>query len=105
MIEALVRDARYGIRAFVKSPLLFLTIVITLALGIGANTAIFSLIYAIVLKPLPVHDPGKLVILGDPTIVHLRTDGAAPRLDMVSYPLDHHLSDGNQVFSADVVSG
>ena len=105
MIEKLFRDARYGIRAFGKAPLLFLTIVITLALGIGANTTIFSLINAIVLKPLPVHDPGKLVIVGDPAIVHLRTDGAAPRLDMFSYPLYRDLRDANEVFSGMLASG
>jgi predicted permease len=105
MIQTLLQDARYGIRAFVKSPLLSLTIIMTLALGIGANTAIFSLVNAIVLKPLPVHDPGKLVIVGDPSIVHLRTDGAPPRVDMFSYPLYRNLNDANQVFSGMLVTG
>lgn len=105
MTGTLVQDVRYGIRSFRKSPLLILTIVMTLALGIGVNTAIFSLVNAIVLKPLPVRDPGSLVIVGDPSIVHLRTDGAPPRVDMFSYPLYRDLRDANQVFSGMLVTG
>jgi predicted permease len=105
MLETLVQDARYGIRSFVKSPILVLTIVMTLALGIGANTAIFSLVNAIVLKPLPVRDPGRLVVVGDPSIVHLRTDAAPPRVDMFSYPLYHDMLAANQVFSGMLISG
>jgi predicted permease len=62
-IEHLVQDLRYGVRVLVKSPGLTATIVLSLALGIGANTAIFSLINAVLLKTLPIQDPQELALL------------------------------------------
>ncbi|HXX22492.1 MAG TPA: ABC transporter permease, partial [Terriglobia bacterium] len=63
LIENLVQDVRYGVRVLVKCPGLTATIVLSLALGIGANTAIFSLINAVLLKTLPVQDPQELALL------------------------------------------
>ena len=65
MIEELVQDTRHGLRMLWKSPRFTLVAVTTLALGIGANAAIFSLINAIILKKLPVADPAALIRLGD----------------------------------------
>ncbi len=62
-IEDLVSDLHYALRAFRKHPSLALVITTSLALGIGANTAIFSLINAVSLKMLPVHEPGRLMLL------------------------------------------
>jgi predicted permease len=62
-LERLWQDIRFGLRALVKNPGFTAAVVITLALGIGANTAIFSLANALLSKKLPVKDPSRLVIL------------------------------------------
>lgn len=62
-IEDLIADLRYALRTFRKRPSLALVITISLALGIGANTAIFSLINAVSLKMLPVREPERLMLM------------------------------------------
>ena len=60
-IDNLLQDLRYAVRSYVKAPSFALTILTTLALGIGASTAIFSMVNGILLRPLPLPDPDTLV--------------------------------------------
>ena len=92
------QDLRFGLRMLIKKPGFTTVAVLTLALGIGANTAIFSLINAVLLRMLPVPDPQQLVVLGDPTIPNARL-GGTPRPDVFSYPLYRELRDHNSVFT------
>ena len=62
-METLVSDVKYGWRQIVKNPFFSITVVVVLALGIGANTAIFSAINAVLIKPLPYKDSEQLVML------------------------------------------
>lgn len=85
LLQDLRQDVIWSIRVMRRTPLVSLVVILTLALGIGANTAIFDLVNAILLQRLPVRAPDELVVLGDPT----RTGGMSyttdPRGDMYSF--------------------
>jgi putative ABC transport system permease protein len=62
-VESLWQDLRHSMRALAKNPGFTVLAILTLALGIGANTAIFSVVYAVLIRPLPFKDPGRLVMV------------------------------------------
>ena len=66
LLETLIQDLRYGLRMLAANSGFTVVAVLTLALGIGANTAIFSLIDAVMLRALPVRDQSKLVVMSLP---------------------------------------
>lgn len=103
-METLFQDIRYGFRMLAKSPAFTAVAVLTLALGIGANTAIFTFVNALMLKSLPVKSPQELVIVGDPTRVNDRQNGT-PETNYFSYPLYRELRDNNKVFSGLLAAG
>jgi predicted permease len=87
-LETLVQDVRFGLRTFHRDRGFTAVVVLTLALGIGANTAIFSLINAVLLKMLPVKDPEQLV--------QLTTRNPLGANDSFSYPAFKELRDSRQ---------
>ena len=97
-LESIVRDLRYAIRSLTSRPAFTLTVIATLALGIGANTAIFTLVDALVLRPLPVSHPEQLVMVSDPTQVNNNNVGD-PVTDFVSFLLYQDVRTHNSVFT------
>jgi MacB-like protein len=99
-LESLLQDVRYGLRQLRRNPGFAVVAVLTLALGIGANTAIFTLINAVMLDSLPVTNPHELYRLGDNNncCVMIGTQNGGSFV-LYSYPLYENLRDHTPEFS------
>ncbi len=99
-MSTLIQDIRYGVRMLVKAPGFAAITILTLALGIGANAAIFSVVDSFLLRPLPVKDPGQITVLtrqqknevlsqylSYPEYQNLRQQGSRAFSDMLAYRL------------------
>jgi predicted permease len=102
MMGALIQDIKFAIRVLAKSPGFTAVVVLSLGLGIGANTAIFTLIDAVMFKTLPVRKPERLVLFhnqpNEGTRVSRGGMGTGGRWDYYSYPLYVYLRDHNEFF-------
>jgi putative ABC transport system permease protein len=90
-LETFIQDVRFALRMLRKNPAFTAIAILTLALGIGANTAIFSVVYAVLLQPLPFNDSSRLIVLNETT----------PKVGTVSvsYPNFQDWRSGSQSFS------
>jgi macrolide transport system ATP-binding/permease protein len=97
-MNALIQDIKYALRVVVKAPGFAAIAILTLALGIGANTAIFSVVNSFLLRPLPVKDPGQITVLAQqqkdavlsqyvsyPEYQDMREQSSAAFSDMLAY--------------------
>jgi predicted permease len=92
MLESVLQDARYGLRMLAANRSFTAMAVLSLALGIGANTAIFSLLYALLLRPLPVPNPGELL--------QVKITIAGKEYESFSYPVIRALGERKNIFAA-----
>src|SRR6201996_9335752 len=101
-MQNVLNDLRYTLRQLRKSPGFAVTAILTLALGIGANTAIFTLVKGILLRSLPVADPSQLYRIGDTDdcCVNGGFVGENGDFDIFSYDLYRHLRDAAPEFQS-----
>src|ERR1035438_10819012 len=95
----LLEDVRYALRGLRKSPLFTIVALASLAVGIGANTAVFSLMDQALLRSLPVKHPEELVLFSAPGPRRGTINSNYNDLVAFSYPMYREFRDGNAVFS------
>ena len=98
-MRSLWQDVRLGTRGLLKSPGFTAIATLTLALGIGANTAIFTILNAVLLRALPAQDPQRLVMLSNPEVHGISIGDGSGNRGMFSYSEFRDLLDKNRVFS------
>lgn len=107
-VELVLRDLRFGVRGLLRNPGLAIVAVLTLALAIGANSTIFSLLSQALLRALPVRDPAQLVVLSFAGAAsgHIHSIGgnAEGHRHEFSYPMFRDLRDRNEVLSGLIAS-
>src|SRR5271169_4992664 len=94
-MAGLLQDISYSLRTLRKSPVFLAVAVLSLALGVGGNTAVFTLVHQLILQPLPVRDPEQIVMLAG----RGRHYGGNNGPDRLSYPMYREIRDKNEVFS------
>jgi len=99
-MTGLMQDVRYGLRQLRKNPGFTAVALITLALGIGANTAVFSVIYTVLLRPLPFHDPARIVAI-KPTEPNRRDDIGVSYPAFMDWRSRNHVFEGLSAFHTD----
>ncbi|MCP5113842.1 MAG: hypothetical protein GY953_23670, partial [bacterium] len=92
-VESLLLDLRYGCRKLVRDWRFSAVVLLLLAMSIGANTAVFSVVDYVLLRPLPVAEPGELVAFATPL------EGPVPRVDLYPYPFYDALREMTGVFA------
>lgn len=97
--DDMMQDLRYGMRMLLKHKMFTVVAVLSLALGIGANTAIFSLLDAVLLKSLPVQEPEKLALFGKGEDVGMTNGFPRGSTDLFSYPFYQQIRQQRDVFT------
>ncbi|HKP85374.1 MAG TPA: ABC transporter permease [Blastocatellia bacterium] len=95
----LLQDLRYGLRMFLKKPGFAVVVAVTLALGIGANTAIFSVVNAVLLRPLPYRQPDRLVAIWETNPIKGWTDAPAAPANFYDWEEQNEVFEGMAAYS------
>jgi predicted permease len=103
-IAGVRRDVTYALRALRRQPSFTAAVVLILGLGIGANTTVFTITNALVLRTLPVRDPEQLVTIGDPASLHSGWHGS-PQTEITSYPVYADVRDRNHALAGLYTTG